>query len=206
MLHSHLSLNPHPEHSSKFGRKIPDFNNLINTTYDPTKQIPSTHKTIYQPTPSNQPQSRNQTLQTPILHIPTQNNNNLNNNNLNNINPSNPNPNQNINTILYDKISDKIYNHFKIKYPETIEASGFNKKTIIQILDQLSRKNGINSPISGNGNSGLGNNILDEKTISKVIDIIDHKFKTTIHSGNRQGVQYDTTNFSLDKETHIKSF
>jgi hypothetical protein len=84
------------------------------------------------------------------------------------------------------KISEKIYNHFKLKYPTTIEASGFNKSTIEKIVTQTIKK----QP-------------LDEKSISKIIDIIDHKFKTTIHSNNRQGTQYDTTNFSLDNESKI---
>lgn len=87
---------------------------------------------------------------------------------------------------LCDKISDKIYTHFKTKYPTTIDASGFNKNTIILIVRQ-----------------SMKNKILDEKAISKIIDIIDHKFKTTIHSNNRQGIQYDTTNFSMDADSKI---
>jgi len=88
--------------------------------------------------------------------------------------------------IIIDKVSDKIYNHFKIKYPATIDASGFSKTTIVAIVKQSIKKEPLN-----------------EKSISKIIDIIDHKFKTTINSDNRQGVQYDTTNFSMDTESKI---
>ena len=88
--------------------------------------------------------------------------------------------------MIIDKVSDKIYNHFKSKYPTTIEASGFNKTTIVSIVSQSIKKEPIN-----------------EKSISKIIDIIDHKFKTTINSDNRQGKQYDTTNFSMDTESKI---
>lgn len=87
---------------------------------------------------------------------------------------------------LIDKVSDKIYNHFRVKYPTTIDASGFNKSTITTIVNQVIKKEPLN-----------------EKSISKIIDIIDHKFKTTINSDNRQGVQYDTTNFSMDAESKI---
>jgi hypothetical protein len=88
--------------------------------------------------------------------------------------------------IIIDKVSDKIFNHFKNKYPSTIDASGFNKTTITTIINQVIKKDPFN-----------------EKSISKIIDIIDHKFKTTINSDNRQGVQYDTTNFSMDTESKI---
>ena len=88
--------------------------------------------------------------------------------------------------IVINKVSDKIYTHFKSKYPSTIEASGFNKSTIITIINKSIEKDPLN-----------------EKSISKIIDIIDHKFKTTINSDNRQGVQYDTTNFSMDTESKI---
>ena len=88
--------------------------------------------------------------------------------------------------IVINKVSDKIYTHFKSKYPSTIEASGFNKSTIITIINKSIEKEPLN-----------------EKSISKIIDIIDHKFKTTINSDNRQGVQYDTTNFSMDTESKI---
>ena len=87
---------------------------------------------------------------------------------------------------IIEKVSDKIYNHFKGKYPTTIEASGFNKTTITTVVSQAMKKEPMN-----------------EKTIGKIIDIIDHKFKTAINSDNRQGVQFDTTSFSMDTESKI---
>jgi len=92
----------------------------------------------------------------------------------------------NIQDIVIQKVSDKIYSHFKTKYPSTIDASGFNKTTIITIVRHSIKKEPLN-----------------EKSINKIIDIIDHKFKTTINSDNRQGVQYNTTNFSMDTESKI---
>jgi hypothetical protein len=85
-----------------------------------------------------------------------------------------------------DKISDKIYMHFKLKYPATIDASGFSITTINAIVLQAMKKEPLN-----------------EKTIGKIIDIIDHKFKMTINSDNRQGVQYDTMTFSMDDKSKI---
>lgn len=90
------------------------------------------------------------------------------------------------NSLFVDKMSEKIFNHFKTKYPSTIEASGFNKNTITTIINYTIKKEPIN-----------------EKTVSKIIDIIDHKFKTTINSGNRQDTQYDTTSFAMDDEIKI---
>ena len=87
---------------------------------------------------------------------------------------------------IIQKVSDRIYNHFKLKYPSTIEASGFNKNTIVTIVNQIIKKEPLN-----------------EKSIGKIIDIIDHKFKISINSDNRQGVQYDTTAFSIDTESKI---
>lgn len=142
-------------------------NNLINTTYDPTRQIPAIHKTHIQPTPVNSPVISNPVNKSGQGQIQTQ---------------------AHIQTQLIDKISEKIFNHFKVKYPTTIEASAFNVKTISQIVEQLMKRQGT----------------LDEKAVGKIIDIIDHKFKTTIHSANRAGVQYDTTtNFAMDKDAHI---
>ena len=91
------------------------------------------------------------------------------------------NPNQ-----FLDKVSAKIYDHFKQKYPTTIDVSGFNKNTITAIVTQSMTKEK-----------------LTEKSIAKIIDIIDHKFKMTINSDNRQGKQYDTTTFSMDEESKI---
>lgn len=102
--------------------------------------------------------------------------------------PMHPNRNQNTGQMaLYiEKISEKIYTHFKTKYPSTIDASGFNKNTIISIVEKASQKEPLN-----------------EKSIGKIIDIIDHKFKMTINSNNRQGTQYDTTTFSMDENSKI---
>jgi len=186
-------------------------NNLINTVYDPTKQNNTPYKTIYQPTPTSTPTS----IPTSSIYSPPSNtsqkqydtktkaNANANANILgssqyvdrvdSNIRPqglpTHPNTvsqQDKMNNILAEKISDKIYNHFKIKYPATIDASGFNKSTIEMIVKQYIKKQPLN-----------------EKGISKIIDIIDHKFKTTINGDNRRGVQYDTTNFSMDVESKI---
>ena len=90
------------------------------------------------------------------------------------------------NNSLIESVSNKIYNHFKAKYPATIDASTFSKSTVTTIITHTIKKEPLN-----------------EKTIGKIIDIIDHKFKTTINSDNRQGVQYDTTNFAMDTESKI---
>ena len=99
-------------------------------------------------------------------------------------------PNRNNNTgqmaLYIEKVSEKIYGHFKNKYPTTIDASGFNKNTIISIVEKASQTEQLN-----------------EKSIGKIIDILDHKFKMTINSNNRQGTQYDTTTFSMDENSKI---
>jgi hypothetical protein len=191
-------------------------NNLINNVYDPTKQNNPPYKTIYQPTPTQTSASINTSTSTSKNNIfsppsntskkqyntksnansnspssPSQYADRLNNNIRPQGLPTHPNMINNtqqdkMNNILAEKISDKIYNHFKIKYPTTIEASGFNKSTIETIVKQAMKKQPLN-----------------EKGISKIIDIIDHKFKTTINGDNRRGVQYDTTNFSMDPESKI---
>lgn len=90
------------------------------------------------------------------------------------------------NNSLIDKVSDKIFNHFKKKYPYTIDASGFSKSTINTIINHSIKKEPLN-----------------EKSINKIIDIIDHKFKMTINSDNRKGTNYNTNAFSMDEETKI---
>lgn len=90
---------------------------------------------------------------------------------------------------MLDTISNKIYNHFRVKYPAFIDASGFNLLTIQKIVEQISSRTSAGYP--------------DEKSISKIINIIDHKFKTTSHSENRTGKQFDTTTFSMDTESKI---
>jgi hypothetical protein len=155
---------------SNYNNPITNLNNnpnLISGTYDPTRQIPMIHQTAFKPTPGNGHGRISINTTPPHSGIPSQND---------------------IHEKIIEKISDKIFNHFKIKYPTTIEASGFNIKTISQVVGQIIKRGGN----------------LDERGISKIIDIIDHKFKTTIHSQNRQGVQYDTTtNFAMDKGAHI---
>jgi len=179
-------------------------NNLVNTTYDPTKQNIPPYKTIYQPTPnifsppSNTSQKQydskssgnNNALSDKLDKSQNSHSGNRLDNNIRPpglpVHPNAINQQDKINNILAEKISDKIYNHFKVKYPTTIEASGFNKSTIETIVKQSMKKQPLN-----------------EKGISKIIDIIDHKFKTTINSDNRRGVQYDITNFSMDSESKI---
>ena len=172
------------------------YNNLINTTYDPTKQIPSVHQTIYQPTPSNfnSPNLSNNGNGNGNIIVSGASRNITNNKPVNStlFGQSGNSSSTSGNTMIWDKItekvSEKIYNHFKIKYPTTIDASGFSKNTISQIVSQTLKRNGN----------------LDERGINKIIEIIDHKFKTTMHSENRQGMQYDTSsNFAMDKEAQI---
>jgi hypothetical protein len=160
-------------------------NQIINITYDPTKQniLPPQNYTYSPPQNTSNKQS-------PLA------NNSIGNrldtqSRQQNILPTHPilassNQSDRVNKLLTEKISDKIYNHFKQKYPNTIEASGFSKNTIETIVSQAMKKQ-----------------TLDEKAISKIIDLIDHKFKTTIHSNNRQDTQYDTTAFSMDTESKI---
>lgn len=90
------------------------------------------------------------------------------------------------NLLFIEKISDKLYNHFKLKYPSTIEASGFNKSIINTIITQTMKKDPLN-----------------EKTINKIIDVIDMKFKMTINSGNRQGEQHNLNEFTMDEQSKI---
>lgn len=160
--------------------------------FDPTKQHIPPYKTNIQPTPYAPPVNTS-TKQSPInINTPngpgnTRVDSNIRQQGL----PTHPilatsNQTDRVNKLLAEKISDKIYNHFKQKYPNTIEASGFSKNTIETIVSQSMKKQ-----------------TLDEKAIGKIIDIIDQKFKNTIHSNNRQGTQYDTTAFSMDTESKI---
>jgi hypothetical protein len=169
-------------------------NLLINTTFDPTKQYTHPYKNNIQHTSITYSPPIN-TSNKQILKNIISSSGNVNDTRLDNLRPqglpTHPTMVQStqtdrINSILIEKISEKIYNHFKQKYPNTIDASGFSKQTIESIVGQSMKKQ-----------------ILDEKAISKIIDIIDHKFKTTIHSDNRQGTQYDTTAFSMDVESKI---
>ena len=200
---------------------------LIKSTYDPSRQISSMKQTL-----KNSPNTKSSQLPIPQQSYPQPSKNtqipinmnvtmpmNTQSTSINNKNNNNPHPSESgrppsglpihpnsregetiRNTqnsqqnqqklqhelMIVDKVSDKIYNHFKSKYPTTIEASGFNKTTIVSIVSQSIKKEPLN-----------------EKSISKIIDLLDHKFKTTINSDNRQGIQYDTTNFSMDTESKI---
>ena len=118
------------------------------------------------------------------LNSPAKNNHSL--QTLNTIQQLNTNQENNYNSILINKVTDKIYIHFKTKYPSTIDASGFNKSTIYTIINQSIKKIPLN-----------------EKSIHKIIEIIDHKFKMTINSDNRKGSQYNTNSFSMDEATKI---
>lgn len=195
--------------------------NLINNTYDPSKQNNPPYKTSFQPSsnlhplpppPTNYPQPSG-TQPTPIRNIIQPNiikslansnnygkgnqytapiNTSLKNTDGNyekslNVAKINPNiANNTTNNFMVEKISERIYNHFKNKYPETIGASGFNKHTIKIIVEKTTTREPLN-----------------EKSISKIIDIIDHKFRMTINGENRQGKQLDTTTFSMDNESKI---
>jgi hypothetical protein len=88
-----------------------------------------------------------------------------------------------------ERVATRIHTHFKTKYPALIDASGFSPATITKIIDQIS--------------SRTQNGQLDERGIAKVIDVIDMKFKTTTHSENRAGVQWDMSSFTTDKESKI---
>ena len=110
--------------------------------------------------------------------------------------------------IIIDNISNRIYNHFKNKYPSTYEATGITKNTINTIVSKATRNNNntnnTNNTNTNNNNNTNNNTInINSNIISKIIDIIDYKFKSTIHSDNRQGIQYDITNFSMDNESKI---
>ena len=195
--------------------------NLLSTSYDPSKQnIKNNQISSNSPTYLNQPIQYNKSINTstktinnsqsqnnslphpsqsgkPILnsgiatHPNHPMNNKYSNNNNNNTKPNYTNKinndNNPMNNLLFiDKISDKIYTHFKLKYPLIIEASGFNKATINSIVSHSMKKEPLN-----------------EKSINKIIEIIDMKFKMTINSGNRQGEQYNTNSFSMDEESKI---
>ncbi len=145
------------------------------------------------PTHPNHPMSKGHNNNNTNTNTNNNNNTNTNTNNNTNtnkvtINNTNNNINSNINSniLFIDKITDKIYNHFKLKYPATIEASGFNKSIINTIITQTIKKDPLN-----------------EKTINKIIDVIDMKFKMTVNSGNRQGEQHNLNEFTMDEKSKI---
>jgi hypothetical protein len=216
--------NNNNKYSQSSTSSIPILNqqvNLISTSYDPSKtnqhlqQAQKTHQYLNQPIHYNKPLNtstktsiipNNNNNNNTIIHtqnvlphpsrsgapqlslantgLPTHPNHPMNKQTIINTN-SNINSNTN-NTLFIEKISDKIYTHFKLKYPVIIEASGFNKSTINTIVSHSMKKEPLN-----------------EKSINKIIEIIDMKFKMTINSGNRQGEQYNTNSFTMDEESKI---
>jgi len=100
-------------------------------------------------------------------------------------------PNNRVNRSEYemriDKVSEKIFTHFKEKYPSSISATGLSPKTIKTIVE-----------------SGLKKyKELNQSVISNIIDVIDIKIRQSIHSDNRSGKQFDTTAFSMDDQSKI---
>ena len=168
---------------------------LIDYTFDPSRQNNPPYKTIYQPTPSDGyartvstslKHSQQQTTTTHPANVDTQ----TRQSGL----PTHP-------TIQHrdsnnqardrlERVAARIHTHFKTKYPALIDASGFSTGTIMKIINQIASRT----------TSGQ----LDERGISKVIDVLDNKFKTTAHSENRAGVQWDmTAGFITDAESKI---
>jgi hypothetical protein len=197
---------------------------LLSTSYDPSKtnqqlqQAQQTHQYLNQPiqynkslntstknsiTPNNNTiintqnilphpsRSGSPQILTSNFGLPTHPNHPMNKQTITNTNSNinsniNSNTNNTNNILFIEKISDKIYNHFKLKYPVIIDASGFNKSTINSIISHSMKKEPLN-----------------EKSINKIIEIIDMKFKMTINSGNRQGEQLNTNSFTMDEESKI---
>jgi hypothetical protein len=179
---------------------------LIDYTYDPTRQHPPPYKTVYQPTPaaSRSMDAYSRSTNTSLKHSSNQ---------TTTTHPANVDTmtrqqglpyhptmqhqaiqreqarEQSKKQELLERVATRIYTHFKTKYPALIDASGFSPATITKIIDQIS--------------SRTPNGQLDERGIAKVIDVIDMKFKTTTHSENRVGVQWDMSGFTTDAESKI---
>ena len=158
---------PHPSQAGK-----PILNSGIPTHPNHPMQNTMSHKPSSTPILLNKPNT---------AYANT--NSSMNNTATNSINASNTTMN---NMLFIDKMSDKIYNHFKLKYPSLIEASGFSKSTINNIITNIIKKEPIN-----------------EKTVNKIIDVIDMKFKMTINSGNRKGQENNINEFTMDEESKI---
>ena len=179
---------------------------LIDYTYDPSRQNTPPYKTIYQPTPGTPGVSASipsnnseyaRSVNTSFKHSTQQ---------TTTTHPANVDSatrqrglathptmqyqaqNQEKQERL-ERVATRIHTHFKAKYPALIDASGFSPATIIKIIEQVS--------------SRTPGGQLDERGISKVIDVIDSKFKTTSHSENRSGVQWDMAGFTTDTESKI---
>lgn len=176
---------------------------LIDYTYDPSRQNNPPYKTIYQPTPSttaNTPasnseyaRSTNTSLKHSNLQTTTTHPANVDTYSRQRGLAAHPtiqhNTTQREKQERLERVAGKIHSHFKLKYPALIDASGFSPDTINKIIEQVS--------------SRTPNGQLDERGISKVIDVIDNKFKITAHSENRTGVQWDMAAFTTDVESKI---
>ena len=165
------------------------YNKSFNTSTKTSNNLQQQNNTLSHPSQSGRP-SLPAGLPThpnhPMSKGTTNNNNNkitIHNTN-NTINNANNNAVSNL--LFIEKITDKLYTHFKLKYPATIEASGFNKSIINTIITQTMKKEPLN-----------------EKTINKIIDVIDMKFKMTVNSGNRQGEQHNLNEFTMDEKSKI---
>jgi len=157
------------------------YNKSINTSTKTTNNL-KPHNTNTLPHPS---QSGTPILTAGLATHPNHPMNKVTIANTNNTINSN-NMNTDANFLFINKITDKLYEHFKLKYPATIEASGFNKSIINTIITQTMKKEPLN-----------------EKTINKIIDVIDMKFKMTVNSGNRQGDQHNLNEFTMDAQSKI---
>ena len=159
------------------------YNKSLNTSTKTSNNLQPQHNILSHPSqsgrpilPSGLPTHPNHPMSKPPTKITINNTNTNLNNNTNSVS----------NLLFIDKITDKLYNHFKLKYPATIEASGFNKSIINTIITQTMKKEPLN-----------------EKTINKIIDVIDMKFKMTVNSGNRQGQQHNLNEFIMDEQSKI---
>lgn len=182
---------------------------LIDYTYDPSRQNTPPYKTIYQPTPgtpgappsipsnnSEYARSVNTSFKHSTQQTTTTHPANVDTHTRPSGLPTHP-------VMQYqtsqrekqekqerlERVAGRIHTHFKTKYPALIDASGFSSATIIKIIEQVS--------------SRTPGGHLDERGISKVIDVLDNKFKTTSHSENRSGVQWDMAGFTTDVESKI---
>ena len=167
------------------------YNKSLNTSTKSANNLKPYNNTLSHPSQSGTLPSGLPTHPNHPMNKLTINNTNNNINNINNISSLNNSitslNNTTMNNLLFiEKISDKLYTHFKLKYPATIEASGFNKSIINTIITQTMKKDPLN-----------------EKTINKIIDVIDMKFKMTVNSGNRHGQQNDLNEFTMDSQSKI---
>ena len=96
-----------------------------------------------------------------------------------------------MNTQINTQIADKIYNHFRQKYPSLIDASGLSTNTINQIIKSVAMKDKTTI------------NNMKRESVEKIISIIDTKFTQTANSNNRKHQQFDTSGFNNDNSTKI---